>query len=65
MKIIATPAFSDFGHTVLMHGQPHLVKTLAMLLRKIENQEGINNIDEIVDATDGVMVARNGPRAIS
>ena len=28
-------------------------------LRKIENQEGINNIDEIVKATDGVMVARH------
>ena len=29
------------------------------VLRKIENQEGINNIDEIVKATDGVMVARH------
>lgn len=34
-------------------------------LRKIENQEGINNIDEIIDATDGVMVARVGPSVLS
>ena len=28
------------------------------MISKIENQQGIDNLDEIIDASDGIMIAR-------
>ena len=32
--------------------------THVQLLAKIENQQGIDNLDEIIDTADGIMIAR-------
>ena len=46
-------ALREAGRVILEAGGHH-----ARLIAKIENQEGIDNLDEIIAESDGVMVAR-------
>lgn len=43
----------DVRNVLDSHGGEHI-----KIIAKIENQEGVNNIDSIIEVTDGVMVAR-------
>ena len=45
----------DIEH-VMERVRPHLPQ--CKIIAKIENQDGLDNIDEIIDACDGIMVAR-------
>lgn len=45
----------DIEH-VMERVRPHL--PYCKIIAKIENQDGLDNIDEIIDACDGIMVAR-------
>merc|ERR1712226_1432158 len=48
----------DAGDVKLIRETLGLRGRSIKIISKIENQEGINNIDEIIDASDGIMVAR-------
>ncbi|MDU4239025.1 MAG: pyruvate kinase [Citrobacter freundii] len=53
---IALPALAEKDKQDLIFGCEQGVN--IQIISKIENQEGLNNFDEILEASDGIMVAR-------
>jgi len=58
VDFVAASFVQDAGDVKLIRDTLGLRGRAIKIISKIENQEGINNIDEIIDASDGVMVAR-------
>lgn len=58
VDFVAASFVQDAGDVKLIRDTLGLRGRSIKIISKIENQEGINNIDEIIDASDGVMVAR-------
>lgn len=58
VDFVAASFVQDAGDVKLIRDTLGMRGRSIKIISKIENQEGINNIDEIIAASDGIMVAR-------
>ena len=66
MVCIPAPAWTFKHSPVAAHPQPYCVGAQVLgpkgrqirIISKVENQEGIQNFDDILEKSDGIMVAR-------
>ncbi|CAE8592057.1 unnamed protein product [Polarella glacialis] len=58
VDFVAASFVQDAGDVKLIRDTLGIRGRSIKIISKIENQEGINNIDEIIEASDGIMVAR-------
>merc|ERR1712187_994164 len=58
VDFVAASFVQDANDVTLIRKTLGLRGRSIKIISKIENQEGINNIDEIIDESDGIMVAR-------